>query len=156
MWGHWESILPSVERRLGLPSGVAQACDVDGAPRRGRGGWRAPPPPPRGRGAAFVTARAAHPVAGALVRPHNPLSLLQPSRRLSPYIPLARDAPPHTPAALWQLCAYEAGLLGVTDGACTAFDRSEVELLEWLDDVRLYETQGPGADINSRRAWPRG
>ncbi|KIZ04268.1 hypothetical protein MNEG_3694 [Monoraphidium neglectum] len=83
LWHHWESILPDVERRLGLPRGAAQPCDID---------------------------------------------------------------------ALWQLCSYEAGLLGALGGACSAFERPEAELLEWMEDVRLYETQGPGADINSRIA----
>lgn len=83
LWDHWESILPYVERRLGLPRGAAQPCDVD---------------------------------------------------------------------ALWQLCSYEAGLLGDLSGACGAFEEPEANLMEWLEDVRLYETQGPGADINSRIA----
>jgi hypothetical protein len=29
LWGHWEAILPEVERRLGLPRGAASPCDVD-------------------------------------------------------------------------------------------------------------------------------
>jgi len=49
-------------------------------------------------------------------------------------------------------------------GACSVFDEGELELLEWLEDVRLFETQGPGAEINSRWAgavgwlagWPVG
>lgn len=61
-----------------------------------------------------------------------------------------RPRPASPPAALWQLCSYEAGLLGALGGACSAFERPEAELLEWMEDVRLYETQGPGADINSR------
>lgn len=29
---HWAAMLPDVERRLGLPAGSAQPCDIDGEP----------------------------------------------------------------------------------------------------------------------------
>ncbi|KAF6248610.1 histidine phosphatase superfamily [Scenedesmus sp. NREL 46B-D3] len=84
--------------------------------------------------------------------------------------------------ALWQLCTLEAGLMS-TDGhqawqqqqqqqqpqgkhggdgssnssgsnACGLFSQSAVMLLEWLEDVRLYETQGYGAEVNYGIAAP--
>lgn len=57
--------------------------------------------------------------------------------------------------ALWQLCTFEAGLQGnVNTGACALFSPEEAALLEWMDDVRLYETQGYGATINYQIAAP--
>lgn len=74
--------------------------------------------------------------------------------------------------ALWQLCAFEATAAaadGGSDGGdtfagssssnsrngnasrqavCELFTAADVALLEWLDDVRLYETQGYGATVN--------
>lgn len=56
---------------------------------------------------------------------------------------------PAHPAALWQLCGYQTGLLGRTlDSACRAFSDDEINTLEWMEDVQLYERQGPGAEIN--------
>lgn len=77
--------------------------------------------------------------------------------------------------ALWQLCAFEA-TAGVTavagssssssedsgsssggssgsDGegvsrACELLSESDAVIMEWLDDVRLYETQGYGSAVN--------
>jgi multiple inositol-polyphosphate phosphatase/2,3-bisphosphoglycerate 3-phosphatase len=75
--------------------------------------------------------------------------------------------------ALWQLCTLEAGLMstgghqawlqqqqqGVQYGssssgggsnACGLFSQSDAMLLEWLEDVRLYATQGYGAEVRTR------
>ncbi|GBF94793.1 multiple inositol polyphosphate phosphatase-like [Raphidocelis subcapitata] len=62
-------------------------------------------------------------------------------------------AAPSDVDALWQLCGLHAGLLAVPGGgACAAFGPEEAGVMEWLEDVRLAETQGPGAPINSRIA----
>jgi hypothetical protein len=73
--------------------------------------------------------------------------------------------------ALWQLCTLESGLLstdghlawqqqhgmynhssssssGSSSGACGLFSQSDAMLLEWLEDVRLYATQGYGAEVS--------
>jgi hypothetical protein len=76
--------------------------------------------------------------------------------------------------ALWQLCTLEAGLMSTeghlawrqqqqqqgrynhssssssssSGGACGLFSQSDAMLLEWLEDVRLYETQGYGAEVS--------
>lgn len=73
---------------------------------------------------------------------------------------------------LWQLCAFEAGLSQVAlsssssssglrsrnstsaSSVCQLFTQEDAQLLEWLEDVRLYETQGYGAAINYEIAAP--
>jgi hypothetical protein len=80
--------------------------------------------------------------------------------------------------ALWQLCTLEAGLMSTeghlgwqqqqqqqqgrynlsssnssgssssSSGVCGLFSQSDAMLLEWLEDVRLYETQGYGAEVS--------
>jgi hypothetical protein len=54
--------------------------------------------------------------------------------------------------ALWQLCQAEAGLLKrLSGGACSLLSAEEVACLEWLEDLRLYESQvGLGS-----RCWAR-
>ncbi|WIA34254.1 hypothetical protein OEZ86_012605 [Tetradesmus obliquus] len=79
--------------------------------------------------------------------------------------------------ALWQLCTLEAGLMSTaghqawlqqqqdvhssssstsssSSNACGLFSEADAVLLEWLEDVRLYETQGYGAEVNYGIAAP--
>ncbi|KAG0463643.1 hypothetical protein HPP92_019712 [Vanilla planifolia] len=57
-------------------------------------------------------------------------------------------------ASLWFLCKQEASLLDITDQACGMFTASEVELLEWTDDMELFILKGYGKSINYRMAVP--
>ena len=56
--------------------------------------------------------------------------------------------------ALWQLFLAEVGLQGTCQGACQLFDEADLKLLEWVEDVRVWEAQGPGAAVNYRMAGP--
>jgi hypothetical protein len=51
------------------------------------------------------------------------------------------------------LCAV-AGLGNVTDRACALFDDSQLQRLEWLDDVDLMESHAWGSEVNYRMAAP--
>jgi hypothetical protein len=66
--------------------------------------------------------------------------------------------------ALWQMCTFEAtagassssssssgSSSSSSEGvsrACGLLSESDAVIMEWLDDVRLYETQGYGATVN--------
>lgn len=53
-------------------------------------------------------------------------------------------------ANLWVLCKYQAAVLRQTQEACALFSERDVELLEWLDDVEMFQTKGYGDTINYR------
>eukprot|EP01018_Ginkgo_biloba_P004749 Gb_24160 [translate_table: standard] len=57
-------------------------------------------------------------------------------------------------ASLWFLCKQEASLLDKTDQACGLFSPTEVELLEWADDLELHHLKGYGESINYRMGVP--
>ncbi|CAN1165150.1 Multiple inositol polyphosphate phosphatase 1 [Linum perenne] len=57
-------------------------------------------------------------------------------------------------ASLWFLCKQEASLLDVTDQSCDLFTPSEVELLEWTDDLEVFLLKGYGNSINYRMGVP--
>ncbi|KAH0457696.1 hypothetical protein IEQ34_013011 [Dendrobium chrysotoxum] len=57
-------------------------------------------------------------------------------------------------ASLWFLCKQEASLLDITDQACNLFTASEVELLEWTDDLELFLLKGYGKSINYHMGLP--
>lgn len=46
------------------------------------------------------------------------------------------------------------GIHNDTSKACSLFAPTEVALLEWMDDVGLYEQHGYGAPINYEIATP--
>lgn len=53
-------------------------------------------------------------------------------------------------AALWQLCAFQAGVLGNAAGACGAFSDAAAAAMGGLDDAEHFALQGPAAEINYR------
>jgi multiple inositol-polyphosphate phosphatase/2,3-bisphosphoglycerate 3-phosphatase len=57
-------------------------------------------------------------------------------------------------SSLWFLCKQEASLLNKTDQACALFTPSEVELLEWTDDLELFILKGYGSSLNYRMGVP--
>ncbi|CAI0377959.1 unnamed protein product [Linum tenue] len=57
-------------------------------------------------------------------------------------------------ASLWFLCKQEASLLDVTNQACDLFKPSEVELLEWTDDLEVFLLKGYGNSINYKMGVP--
>ncbi|KAG1667564.1 hypothetical protein FOA52_014644 [Chlamydomonas sp. UWO 241] len=67
---------------------------------------------------------------------------------------LVRAMQPSEVDALWTLCTLEAGLEDDTSRACSLFDARAVEVMEWVDDVRLLEAHGPAHDINYAIAAP--
>ncbi|CAN1325711.1 Multiple inositol polyphosphate phosphatase 1 [Linum perenne] len=54
----------------------------------------------------------------------------------------------------WSLVYQEASLLDVTDQSCDLFTPSEVELLEWTDDLEVFLLKGYGNSINYRMGVP--
>ncbi|KAJ3669435.1 hypothetical protein LUZ60_011385 [Juncus effusus] len=56
--------------------------------------------------------------------------------------------------SLWFLCKQEASLLDVTDQACGLFNQTEIELLEWTDDLEVFILKGYGKSINYRMGVP--
>ncbi|KAJ3669436.1 hypothetical protein LUZ60_011386 [Juncus effusus] len=57
-------------------------------------------------------------------------------------------------ASLWFLCKQEASLLDVTDQACALFNQTEIELLEWTDDLEGFILKSYGNSINYRMGVP--
>ncbi|GLJ37451.1 hypothetical protein SUGI_0760910 [Cryptomeria japonica] len=57
-------------------------------------------------------------------------------------------------ASLWFLCKQEAALMDKTDQACGLFSQTEVELLEWADDIALHHLKGYGESLNYRMGVP--
>ncbi|KAL5545391.1 hypothetical protein UlMin_005078 [Ulmus minor] len=57
-------------------------------------------------------------------------------------------------SSLWFLCKQQASLLDITDQACALFNSSEVDLLEWTDDVELFILKGYGKSINYQMGVP--
>ncbi|CAA2998354.1 multiple inositol polyphosphate phosphatase 1-like [Olea europaea subsp. europaea] len=57
-------------------------------------------------------------------------------------------------SSLWFLCKQEASLLNTTDRACALFSPSQVDLLEWADDLELFILKGYGNSLNYRMGVP--
>ncbi|KAK7305917.1 hypothetical protein VNO77_43830 [Canavalia gladiata] len=57
-------------------------------------------------------------------------------------------------SSLWFLCKQEASLLGITNQACSLFSPSEIELLEWTDDLEAFILKGYGNSLNYRMGMP--
>ncbi|XP_020100423.1 multiple inositol polyphosphate phosphatase 1 isoform X3 [Ananas comosus] len=57
-------------------------------------------------------------------------------------------------ASLWFLCKQEASLLDMTDQACGLFNKAEILLLEWTDDLEVFVLKGYGKSINYRMGIP--
>ncbi|KAH7854323.1 hypothetical protein Vadar_012552 [Vaccinium darrowii] len=57
-------------------------------------------------------------------------------------------------SSLWYLCKQEASLLNMTNQACALFTPSEVSLLEWIDDLKLFILEGYGNALNYRMGVP--
>ncbi|EXB29259.1 Multiple inositol polyphosphate phosphatase 1 [Morus notabilis] len=57
-------------------------------------------------------------------------------------------------SSLWLLCKQEASLLDITDQACGLFTPSEVEMLEWTDDLEMFILKGYGNSLNYRMGVP--
>lgn len=57
-------------------------------------------------------------------------------------------------ASIWFLCKQEASLLDISDQACALFTPSEVELLEWTDDLELFMLKGYGKSVNYHMGLP--
>lgn len=57
-------------------------------------------------------------------------------------------------SSLWSLCKQEASLLAITDQACSLFIPTEVELLEWADDLESFILKGYGNSLNYRMGVP--
>ncbi|XP_078162796.1 uncharacterized protein LOC144557975 isoform X2 [Carex rostrata] len=51
-------------------------------------------------------------------------------------------------ASLWFLCKQQASLLNITDQACGLFNKTEILLLEWTDDLEVFLLKGYGKSIN--------
>ncbi|MEW5301092.1 MAG: hypothetical protein WDW36_003972 [Sanguina aurantia] len=67
---------------------------------------------------------------------------------------LSRGMGPREVESLWQLCSMEATLHGSVDRACAIFTPEEHLLLEYLEDVKLVETQSYGSPLNFQIAAP--
>ncbi|RDX84360.1 Multiple inositol polyphosphate phosphatase 1, partial [Mucuna pruriens] len=57
-------------------------------------------------------------------------------------------------SSLWFLCKQEASLLDITNQACSLFSSTEIELLEWTDDLEVFILKGYGKSINYRMGMP--
>ncbi|XP_027335184.1 multiple inositol polyphosphate phosphatase 1 isoform X1 [Abrus precatorius] len=57
-------------------------------------------------------------------------------------------------SSLWFLCKQEASLLDITNQACSLFSPSEIELLEWTDDLEVFILKGYGKSLNYRMGMP--
>ncbi|XP_062177714.1 uncharacterized protein LOC133882530 [Alnus glutinosa] len=57
-------------------------------------------------------------------------------------------------SSLWFLCKQQASLRDITDQACSLFSRSEIELLEWTDDLELFKLKGYGEPLNYQMGVP--
>ncbi|XP_057981577.1 uncharacterized protein LOC131166943 isoform X2 [Malania oleifera] len=57
-------------------------------------------------------------------------------------------------SSLWFLCKQEASLLDRIDQACALFSPSEVNMLEWTDDLELFILKGYGKSLNYRIGVP--
>ncbi|XP_047161049.1 multiple inositol polyphosphate phosphatase 1 isoform X1 [Vigna umbellata] len=57
-------------------------------------------------------------------------------------------------SSLWFLCKQEASLLDITNQACGLFIPSEIELLEWTDDLEMFILKGYGKSLNYRMGVP--
>ncbi|XP_020228709.1 multiple inositol polyphosphate phosphatase 1 isoform X1 [Cajanus cajan] len=57
-------------------------------------------------------------------------------------------------SSLWFLCKQEASLLDITNQACSIFSPTEIELLEWTDDLEMFILKGYGNSLNYRMGLP--
>ncbi|KAL3524005.1 hypothetical protein ACH5RR_016839 [Cinchona calisaya] len=57
-------------------------------------------------------------------------------------------------SSLWNLCKHEASLLEITNQACGLFSPSEVDFLEWTDDLEIFILKGYGSSLNYRMGVP--
>ncbi len=174
--GNWSAIAPRVSARLGLPSSHPLGpCDVDalwqvGAPPTPQCPWCAC----RSSASKQQQLKSWQHVADEVKHCHrmvDPALLASGCALGACQHGLSLHAVSHNSLGegtcsygkllivLWhrvavQLCSFVSGLLGRTDGACSVFSPKEARLLEWLEDVRLWEVQGYGAAINYEIAAP--
>eukprot|EP00798_Chlamydomonas_sp_ICE-L_P026039 gene26039-11734_t len=73
---------------------------------------------------------------------------------LAERLQLGRSMDPCEVESLWDLCQVEAGILNMTDMACTIFNDVQVALMEWLSDVDLMQRHAYGDPLNYLPAAP--
>eukprot|EP01026_Neomeris_dumetosa_P052628 TRINITY_DN46662_c0_g1_i1.p1 TRINITY_DN46662_c0_g1~~TRINITY_DN46662_c0_g1_i1.p1 ORF type:complete len:222 (-),score=31.24 TRINITY_DN46662_c0_g1_i1:112-756(-) len=55
---------------------------------------------------------------------------------------------------LWNQCIHEGSVLDNLATTCSLFQTEHVKLLEWLDDLSLWQTKGPAQLVNTGMARP--
>jgi hypothetical protein len=129
MHSHWSSIIPSLEARLGLAAGSLNACHVDALwqlctlesglmSTDGHLAWQQQQQQGRYSSSSGISSSGSRGGDGHLARQQQQQQ---------------------------QHGRYSSSSSG--GGACGLFSQSDAMLLEWLEDVRLFETQGYGAEV---------